>query len=264
VCVGLNRGVESEGRDHPFELPGLHQYLINAVAAANPRTIVINNSGDAVGMTSWNKNAAAILQAWYLGQEGGIAIGDVLFGNYNPSGKLCTTFGNTFEESPAFANYPGSTKPGMNYSTVEYKEGIFYGYRGYDKAGNQPLFPFGHGLSYTSFELSNMKTATSGANVVVSLDVKNTGRRAGAQVVQLYVGQQNPTIERPLRELKGFTKVMLDPGQSKRIDITLPRDSFAYWSTAKHDWTVDANAKYNIEAGSSERDIKLQEIINVQ
>jgi beta-glucosidase len=264
VCVGLNRTTERESADRPFELPGLQQYLINAVGAANPRTVVINNSGAAVGMMNWNKSAAAVMQAWYLGQEGGVAIGNVLFGDYNPSGKLCSTFDKTFEDNPAFAYYPGKTPAGVNYPVAPYTEGIFYGYRGYDKANKEPLYPFGHGLSYTTFELSNMKITPSSTDVLVSLDVKNTGQRAGAEVVQIYVGEQSPAIERPLRELKGFSKVMLNAGQTKRIEISLPKDSFAYWSPAKKDWTIDAGNKFTIEAGVSERDIKLKETIGIQ
>jgi beta-glucosidase len=264
VCVGLNRNVESEGRDRPFELPAVQQDLINAVAAANSHTIVINNSGAAVGMTGWNQSASAILQAWYLGQEGGIAIGDVLFGDVNPSGRLCSTFDKTFEDNPAFADYPGVRETGAAFPIEHYSEGIFYGYRGYDKSGRQPLFPFGFGLSYTTFELSNMKIDRNGTDFSVSLDVKNTGQRTGAQVVQIYVGEQNCPLPRPLRELKGFAKAMLNPGESRRVQIPLPRESFAYWSLEKKDWTIDAGNKFTIEAGDSERDIKLKESINIQ
>ena len=141
VCVGFNRNAESEGGDRPFELPALQQYLLSRVAALNPRTIVVNNSGAAVGMTGWRESVAAILQAWYLGQEGGIAIGNVLFGDVNPSGRLCSTFDRTFEDNPAFAYYPGTTPPGGHYPVEPYTEGIFYGYRGYDKAKKDPLYP---------------------------------------------------------------------------------------------------------------------------
>jgi beta-glucosidase len=258
VCVGLNRGTESEGRDRSFDLPTYQQFLISAVCAANPHTIVINNSGAAVGMAQGMKGASAILQAWYLGQEGGLAIGGVLFGDFNPCGHLCSTFDRTFEDNPAFAYYPGTTPAGSAFPVEPYTEGLFYGYRGYDKAGRNPLFPFGYGLSYTSFKLSNLKCAESGGSVSVSLDVKNTGTRPGAQVVQIYVGEQNCPIPRPKRELKGFSKVMLQPGQTRRVTINVPRDSFAYWSPDKKDWTVDAGHAFAIEAGLSERDIKLK------
>jgi beta-glucosidase len=262
VCVGLNQNVESEGRDRSFELPDLQQYLINAAAKVNRHTVVINNSGAGVGMSAWNANAAAILQAWYLGQEGGVAIGEALFGDINPSGRLCSTFDKKFEDNPAFAFYPGQTRDGTPYPVEPYTEGIFYGYRGYDKAGKEPMYPFGFGLSYTTFELSNMKVDKSGAGVKVSLDIRNTGRRAGAEVVQIYVGEENCPAPRPRRELKGFVKVNLAPGESRNIEITLPREAFAYWSPSAKDWTVDAGNKFTIEAGVSERDIRAAKTIN--
>jgi len=263
ACVGLNRNVECEGRDRPFELPEIQQQLIKSVSALNPQVIVINNSGAGVGMSAWAPGAAAILQAWYLGQEGGIAIGKVLFGDVNPSGHLASTFDKHFEDNPAFPYYPGKRVAGTNYPVEPYTEGIFYGYRGYDQAGKEPMFPFGFGLSYTTFRVGNLKVGKSGTNVTVSVDVKNTGNRAGAEVVQIYVGEQNCPEPRPRRELKGFSRVMLDPGQTRRIEITLPRDAFAYWSATARDWKVDAGNKFTIEAGVSERDIRAQKTVKV-
>jgi beta-glucosidase len=256
VCVGLTRNVESEGRDRPFDLPDLQQYLITAASKINPHTIVINNSGAGVGMAAWQANPGAILQAWYLGQEGGIAVGEVLFGEVNPSGHLSSTFDKKFEDNPAFAYYPGTTPAGSQYPVEPYTEGIFYGYRGYDKAGKDPLYPFGYGLSYTTFELSNMKAEKAGNQVIVSLDIKNTGSRPGAEVVQVYVGEANCPVPRPQRELKAFSKVKLAAGETRNIQITLPRESFAYWSPATRDWAVDTGNKFTIEAGVSERDIR--------
>jgi beta-glucosidase len=204
------------------------------------------------------------LQAWYLGQEGGIAISKVLFGEVNPSGHLCSTFDKTWEENPAFANYPGKMDAALGYLVEHYVEGIFYGYRGYDKAGKDPEFPFGYGLSYTTFDLSNMKIDKSGSDVKVTVDVKNTGQRAGAEVVQIYVGEQSCPLPRPTRELKGFNKVVLDPGQTKSVEIMLPHDSFAYWSPDTKGWKVDSGNTFNIEAGISERDIKAKGIVVVQ
>jgi beta-glucosidase len=263
VCVGLNRNVETEGRDRPFELPDLQRYLINAVAKLNRHAIVINNSGAAVGMSAWEGNAAAILQAWYLGQEGGIAVGEVLFGDVNPSGHLCSTFDRTFEDNPAFAFYPGRTPVGSAYPVEPYTEGLFYGYRGYDKAGKNPMFPFGFGLSYTTFQLSKMQVEKAGTDVRVSLDIRNTGKRTGAEVVQIYVGEENSPVPRPRRELKGFSKLTLAPGESRKVQITLPREAFAYWSPTTKDWTVDAGNKFTIEAGVSERDIRVKQTVIV-
>ena len=213
--------------------------------------------------SAWKDGAAAILQAWYLGQEGGIAVGEVLFGDVNPSGHLCSTFDRTFEDNPAFAFYPGQNQSGLAYPVEPYTEGIFYGYRGYDKAGKNPMFPFGYGLSYTTFQLSNMKVEKAGADVRISLDIRNTGKRAGAEVVQIYVGEENSPVPRPKRELKGFSKVTLAPGESKKVQITLPRESFAYWSPIGKAWTVDSGNKFAIEAGVSERDIRTKQTVTV-
>jgi beta-glucosidase len=256
VCVGLNRNVEAEGRDRPFDLPDIQQYLIRQVSAANPHTIVINNSGAGVGMADWIDSTPAVLQAWYLGQEGGIAIGRVLFGDVNPSGRLVSTFDRKFEDNPAYAYYAGKTPDGGSYPVEPYTEGLFYGYRGYDKAAKAPLFPFGFGLSYTTFEFSNPKIEQSGSDIKISVDVKNTGSRAGAEVVQIYAGEENAPVPRPLRELKGFAKVMLDAGQTKPIEITLPRDSLAYWSPASKTWVVDPGHTFDFEIGESERQMK--------
>jgi beta-glucosidase len=269
VCAGLNRNSEAEGRDRAFDLPQLQQDLIKLATDANPRTVIINNSGAAVGILSWQEKAAAILQAWYLGQEGGVAVGRILFGDVNPSGRLCSTFDKVFEDNPAFANYPGKPMEGQNYPTVKYEEGLFYGYRGYDKAAKDPLYPFGYGLSYTSFELSNLSTmvvargVTTGS-VEVTLDVKNTGSRAGADVVEVYVGEQNAALPRPARELKGFSKLTLNPGETKRVQISLPFSSFAYWSPERKDWVTDMANAFTVEAGHSERDLKLKQAVSLK
>lgn len=262
ACVGLNGNAEHEGADRDFDLSGMQLQLISALAAANPKTIVVINGGAAVGMQSFIDQVPSIVEAWYLGQEGGTALGDVLFGNVNPSGRLCSTFDKDFEDNPAAANYPGLLGGDRNPPYEVYAEGIFMGYRGYDKAGKDPLFPFGYGLSYTTFDFKNMAVAPASDGVKVSLDVTNTGSRAGAAVVEIYVGEPTCSVPRPLRELKGFAKVTLDAGQTKSVEISLPRDSFAYWSTENHQWTVDPG-KFTIEAGASERDIKCKDIIDI-
>ena len=264
VCIGLNRNVESEGRDRPFELPALQQLLVKKAAEINPHTVVITNGGGAVGMENWKDNAAAIVHAYYLGEEGGLAVGKMLFGDVNPSGRLCSTFDRAWEENPAYPYYPGQTAAGEIFPTEPYTEGLFYGYRGYDKAGKEPAFPFGFGLSYTTFEVSGMKVEKAGEGMKVSVDVKNTGSRAGAEVVQVYVGEQGCPEARPARELKGFAKVMLAPGESRHAEIALPREAFGYWSSTKKGWTVDTGNRFTIEAGVSERDIKGKETVQVQ
>lgn len=265
ICAGFNGGSEHEDSDRDFELSGTQQRLISAVAAANPRTIVVLNSGAGVGMESWLDATPAILQAWYIGQEGGTALGEVLFGNVNPSGRLPCTFDRAFEDNPAFANYPGKSVRDLDRPVEHYSEGIFIGYRGYDKDYKDPLFPFGFGLSYTTFDFANMKLEKTDGGVRVSLDVTNTGRVAGAEVVQIYVGPvpaRRDSVERPVRELKGFARVLLQPGQTQKVEVSLPRDSFSFWSPAKKDWTIEPGT-FTIEAGASSRDIKCRDSVTV-
>lgn len=256
VCVGLNRNVETEGRDRPFELPPLQQMLIKAVAGANGRTIVVNNSGAAVRMEGWIGEVPAVVQAWYLGQEGGLALGDVLFGDVNPSGKLVSTFDRRWEENPAFANYPGKNEPGKGYPVETYTEGLFYGYRGYDQSGKEPLFPFGHGLSYSRFELTNVTAVREGAGVKVGVNVRNSGEREGAEVVQVYVGETGCPVPRPVRELKGFEKVVLKAGDIKQLELHLPGEALGYWNPDKKAWVVDEMGSFAVEVGVSEGDIR--------
>jgi beta-glucosidase len=185
---------------------------------------------------------------WYAGMEGGNAIADVLFGDVNPSGKLPMTFPKALADSPAHAlgDYAAEV--------CHYKEGIFVGYRWFDAKGIEPLFPFGHGISYTRFKLDNMTLEDAAGGVRVSLDVTNAGSRPGAEVVQVYIGQPKCPVPRPVRELKGFAKVPLQPGESRRVEILLPRDAFAYWSLERNGWTVEPG-EYVIEAGASSREI---------
>jgi beta-glucosidase len=262
VCAGFNGDAEREGADRDFDLAGSQTALISALTAANPKTIVVLNSGGGVGMQNWYSQTAALLQAYYIGQEGGTALGDVLFGKVNPSGHLVSTFDRAFDDNPAFANYPGEFVHDQAWPIAKYAEGIFIGYRGYDKAHKDPLFPFGFGLSYTTFKLDNMRIDKSPDSLSVSLDVTNTGRRAGAEVVQIYVGQAHCSVERPMRELKGFSKVSLDPGQTQRVTIRLPRESFAFWSPQKKAWTVEPG-EFTVEAGDSERNISSAEQVEM-
>jgi beta-glucosidase len=263
VCAGFNGESEHEDADRDFQLSGLQEQIISSVTAANPKTIVVVNSGGGFGTKGWIDPVPALLNAYYLGQEGGAALGEILFGDVNPSGRLVSTFDRTFEDCPAYANYPGEFVEDQLWPVVKYAEGIFIGYRGYDKARKEPLYPFGFGLSYTTFSMANMKidkTADGGASVWV--DVTNTGKRAGAEVVQVYVGQQKCSVERPMRELKGFGKVALSPGQTKAMTINLPHDAFAFWSSAAHAWTVEPGT-FTIEAGASERDIRCTDKMDV-
>jgi beta-glucosidase len=196
---------------------------------------------------------------WYGGQEGGHALASVLFGDTNPSGKLPVTFPKKFEDSPAYGNYPG-----VNLK-VNYAEGIYVGYRFYDTKNVEPQFPFGSGLSYTTFDYSDLKVAQHGQGIefdsaydaLVSFKVRNTGHRAGTEVVELYVHDGHSKIDRPAHELKRFQRVELQPGQTKIVNFLIDRAAFSYWSPEKKDWTFDPGT-FEIQVGASSRDIRLR------
>lgn len=255
VVVGLNAEYESEGFDRAnMKLPGEQDELVRRVAAANPRTIVVLNAGSALEMP-WVNEVAAIVQLWYAGQEQGNALADVLFGDVNPSGKLPTTFPVRLQDNPAYINYPGEN------GHVRYGEGIFTGYRYYDKKELEPLFPFGHGLSYTTFGYSNLKLnaekLTEAETLTISVDVTNTGAAAGKEVVQVYVRDVHSRVARPEKELKAFRKISLNPGETQTVTFRLDREAFWYFDTAQNGWVVEPGG-FEILVGSSSRDIRLQ------
>jgi beta-glucosidase len=255
VCVSAD-GTDGEGQDRTsMDLPDDQADLIKAVSAANKNTIVVLNTGDPVTMTKWLDKTPALLDMWYGGQEGGHALASVLFGDANPSGKLPATLPKRFEDSPAYGHYPGENL------RVDYAEGIYVGYRYFDAKNVEPQFPFGFGLSYTTFEYSGLKVRRFKANgsepIDIELDVKNTGLRAGAEVVQLYIHEDNPKIDRPVRELKRFQRIELKPGESKTVRFTLDRAAFSYWSAEKKGWVADPGT-FEIQVGSSSRDIRLR------
>jgi beta-glucosidase len=256
VCVGFDPKTESEGFDRTFALPPGQDQLVEAIARANPRTIVILNSGGAVDMTGWINQIGALLEAWYPGQEGGRAITEILFGTVDPSGKLPATFERQWGDAEADHNYPGED------GKVFYREGIFVGYRYFDHANVKPLFPFGFGLSYTTFAYHGLTVTPDGANERVAFNVKNSGSRAGAEVAEIYVAENHPPLPRPLKELKQFVRVSLQPGQTQRVQLELPRSAFAYYDTATHGWKVDAG-QYQILVGASSQDIRLHSTISV-
>ena len=255
VCVGLNGEWDTEGRDRPhMNLVGRQDDLIARVAAANPRSVVVLQTGGPVTMP-WLDRVAAVLEAWYPGQECGNALADVLFGAVNPSGRLPQTFPVSLEDNPAFGNYPGEN------GRVHYGEGIFVGYRQYDKSRTTPLFPFGHGLSYTAFEYANLRLQPrepgAGDAVTVSIDVTNTGARAGQEVVQVYVADPVSRLPRPAKELKGFAKVFLRPGETRAVSLTLDMRALAYYDDARPGWIAEAG-EFEVLVGSSSRDIRAQ------
>ncbi len=245
---------DSEGADKPdLTMPFEQDQLIKAVLDANQNTVMVLFGGGAIDMSSWVGRANGILQVWYPGMEGGTALARTLFGEVNPSGKLPVTFPKKLEESPAHAigEYPGD-KDTVN---VHYKEGVFVGYRYNDKYNVEPLFPFGHGLSYTTFEYNELEASENAGMVNIGMRVKNTGTVAGAEVIQLYVGKENSAVERPEKELKAFRKVFLNPGESKEVTLSVPVEDFRYFDETKNQWVLEQGS-YKIQAGSSSRDIR--------
>lgn len=253
VAVGFDPSSESEGADRTFSLPPGQDALIAAALAANKKTVVVITSGGAVDMNSWIEQAPALLQAWYPGQEGGTALAEILFGTTNPSGKLPVTFDLRFEDSAVFHSYYAD--PPEN-KKVKYSEGVFLGYRHYDKTGMKPAFPFGYGLSYTTFKYGNLSVSPQSSSlespVVVAFDVTNTGSREGAEVAEVYVGDSHARVPRPAKELKGFSKIRLKPGETQRVQVSLDRRAFSYYNVDKKDWTADLGDFTILVGGSSD------------
>ncbi len=251
LAVGFDGTSESEGSDRTFTLPPAQDALIAAALAANKKTVVVITSGGAVDMTAWIDQTPALLESWYAGQEAGTALADILFGQVNPSGKLPMTFDRNLEDSAVahsyYADPPESKK-------VKYSEGVFIGYRHYDKAKSKPAFPFGYGLSYTTFKYSNLSVTPQSADlsspVAVTFDVTNSGSREGAEVAEVYVGNTHAPVPRPVKELKGFSKVMLKPGETRHVRVSLDRRAFSYFDVEEEDWAA-APGEFAILVGGS-------------
>ena len=248
LFVGLPEGDESEGFDRThLDLPAKHVELITAVAEVNPRTVVVLTNGGVVSLEPWHDSVSAIVEAWLLGQAGGGAIADVLLGTANPSGRLAETIPLRLQDNPSYLNFPGE------YDVVRYGEGIFVGYRYYETATVPVRYPFGHGLSYTTFDYSDLEVDDAGASVRVT----NTGDRAGAEVVQLYVAAPDGPVRTAVRELRGFAKVTLAPGESATVTIALDDRGFSYFDVESYDFEI-AGGEYAIEIGRSSHDIVLR------
>jgi beta-glucosidase len=262
VATGTNYENEGEGADHGFELPDQQAELISYVTKANPNTVVVMHGGGVADMQPWANKVGATLQAWYPGQQGGQALAEILFGKVNPSGKLPITIDKKIEDNPSYASYPSpAAYRGDNALTeMTYSEGIYLGYRGYDKKHAKPLYPFGFGLSYTTFAYDDLKLSTNvlapGSTVNVTFKVTNTGDKAGFEVAQLYVKPVTPAVDRPEKELKGFTKVYLQPGESKTVSIPVDSRSLAYYVEKTDSWDVDAG-KFKILVGPDSEDLPL-------
>lgn len=280
VSVGFNPSTESEGFDRSFTLPWGQDALIEAVAAANPHTVVTLTGGGGMDTHRWLDKVQALLHTWYPGQEGGTAVADILFGKHDPEGKLPVSFDRAWQDNPSSKDYypiPGADTslhvkevghPDVDYVIphVKYNDKLMVGYRYWTSVGKEPLFPFGYGLSYTTFSFSNLKapsTAVSGSTVSVSFDVKNTGSVAGAEVAQLYVSDPSAKVTRPERELKGFEKVRLAPGETKHVTLSLDARAFSYWDETSHGWHIDPG-KFVIRVGDSSENTPLTTDLTLQ
>jgi beta-glucosidase len=262
VAVGFDPQSETEGADRTFHLPPGQDELIQEMAAANKNTIVVLTSGGGTDMNAWLDRVPALLEAWYPGQEGGKAAAEILFGDVNPSGRLPATFERRWEDNPVHDSY----YPAAGSNRVIYKEGVFVGYRGYEHSGTKPLFPFGYGLSYTTFKYDNLaiKPADPSAKnngfsaplYQVSFDVTNTGTSAGADVAQVYVAEAHAKVPRPAKELKGFARINLKPGETKTATVTLDGRAFSYYDSDAKKWRADSG-EFQILVGRSSQDIQL-------
>jgi beta-glucosidase len=265
IAAGFDKSNEHEGSDRTFALPPLQDTMIRNLAALNHRTILAITAGGNVDMKPWIDRIQSLLFLWYPGEEGGTALADILFGVQNPEGKLPDTFEAKWEDNSTFHNYYPQDNTNPAEPHIHYAEGVFLGYRYFDSpsvntAGVQPRFPFGFGLSYTTFAFSNLRVSRSTIrpddSLTVTLTIRNTGKVAGADVAQIYIGEQHPAVPRPRYELKAFQKVRLAPGESRTITLPLNRRSFAYWSQQDHAWKVDPGL-FTIYAGDSSASVPL-------
>jgi beta-glucosidase len=241
-------------------MPPSHNQLIAEVSKVQKNTVIVLTNGSAIAMP-WLQNVSGVVESWLGGQAGAGGVVDVLFGKVNPSGKLAETFPVKLEDTPAFFNFPGEQ------GDVLYGERFYVGYRYYDKKKIEPLFPFGFGLSYTTFEYSNLKLSSNNVTdndlITVSLNVKNTGSFKGKEIVQLYVSDAESTLQRPEKELKKFAKVELNPGESTTVTFQLQASDFSYFDAKRNMWIVESGA-YSIMAAASSKDIKLVETLQMQ
>jgi beta-glucosidase len=280
VAVGFDAKTEGEGHDRTFLLPAGQDALIEQVVQLNPRTIVLLTGGGGMDVSRWIDKVPALVHLYYPGQEGGTAVAQILFGAHNPEGKLPISFDRGWDSSPSAKWYYGDPKDNTTLQTpgpdgkpidytiehVKYGDKLMVGYRYWTTTGQHPLFPFGYGLSYTTFNFSNL-TAPAAATamdptITVSFDVTNTGSVAGAEVAQLYVSDPSAKVDRPERELKGFAKIRLDPGKTQHVTITLDARAFSYWDEAAHKWTIDPG-KFVIRVGDSSENTPLNADIDL-
>jgi beta-glucosidase len=261
--LGLPAADESEGFDRShMDLPASQTALLSRLAEANPNLAVVLANGSVVRLSDWEQHAKAVLECWLSGQGAGGAAADLLLGAANPSGRLAETLPLRLEDTPSYLNFPGEA------GRVRYGEGIFVGYRGYDALDRQVSYPFGHGLSYTSFGYADLSANVTGrpqdGDLVagVTCRVTNTGDRRGKEVVQLYVGDSEASVARPVRELKAFAKVDLDPGEATMVEFALTARDLSYWSTSLNDWALEGG-EFELAVGASSRDLRLTTTVNI-
>lgn len=260
-CLGLDGSIELESRDRPFELPYGQDLLIKRLHAINPNIIAVIHAGGAVNISEWSEQIPAILHAFYPGQEGGVALGEIISGDTNPSAKLPFTWERKWEDSPAYGNYDETRAKRKIY----YREGIFTGYRGFDRSGKLPLYPFGFGLSYTTFSYDSLQLKLIDEEkyqVEATFRITNTGTRTGAEIAQLYVTDDKSSEPRPMKELKGFEKIKLAPGESRIVRILLDEKAFRYYNPKKKKWIVE-HGTFTIHVGSSSADLPLSSRIQL-
>ncbi len=259
VCVGFDTDTETEGSDRTFNLPFGQDELIKHVAQKVGNVVVVINSGGGIDFKPWIYKVKGVIMSWYPGQEGGTALANILCGKVNPSGKLPMSIEKNWEDNPAHNDFYSSDES----NEITYNEGLFYGYRGYEREGKSVMFPFGFGLSYTSFAYSDIKTANIGKNRVrITFKVRNMGQRAGAEVAQLYVRPLTPSVVRPIKELKGYEKVYLEKGETKTVTINLYEDAFSYYDVNTEGFVVDSG-DYQILVGPYSDDLPLQTNVKI-
>ena len=266
VSVGFDKKTEREDHDRTFTLPEGQDELIEFALANNDNVIVVVYSGGGIDMSRWQDKVSAIVMGWYPGQEGGLAIARMLAGEFSPSGRLPMTIESRLEDNPTYTNYyveAPMTKRGHSTLNVTYGEGVFVGYRGYEKNGVKPAYPFGHGLTYTTFEYSDLSAKAVKGGVEVAFTLTNTGDYDASEVAQVYVGEVKPTVPRPAKELKGYKKVFVKAGESAQVKVFLPKSAFAFYNVEVHDWTVNPGA-FDINVGASVADIRLYEQVVIK